>query len=157
MIEISESLLIVAPIERCFDLTRSVDLHVASGAPLDGRAEDGLTSGLSGLNDETTWSARFFGIRFRVTTRVVAIDRPHSFQERIVTGLPKRFGHDYTFEATGDGTRLTDRFTVESRFGPVGALVDRLYLRPKMEEALKHRLNFIKRIAESDEWKRYLP
>lgn len=154
---LTETVEMAAPIDRCFDLARSVDLHVDSAGPLDGRAEAGRTSGLSGLNDETTWSARFFGIRFRVTTRTLICDRPTLYHEKIVSGLPRRFEHHYTFEMMGDDrTRMTDRFIVESRFWPIGALVDRFYLALKMTAALRHRLEMIKRVAETDEWKRYL-
>jgi hypothetical protein len=152
-----ESLEIAAPIERCFDLARSVDVHVASSEPLDGSAEAERTSGLSELGDETTWSAKFFGVRFRVTTRIVELDRPNSFREVLIHGLPKKFEHEYTFERLETGaTRMTDQFEVESRFWLLGKLVDTLYLRPKMASALAHRAAFIKSVAESPEWKRYL-
>jgi hypothetical protein len=157
MIELEETVEINAPMERCFDLARSVDVHVASSVPLNGRAEAGRTIGPSELNDETTWSARFFGIRFRVTTRTLICDRPRVFHEKIVSGLPRRFEHHYSFESIGERSRMTDRFTVESRFGFVGALVDRLYLGPKMAKALQHRCAFLKHLAESKEWKKYLP
>ena len=52
-----------APIERCFDLSRSVDLHILSTAQTNERAIDGVTSGLMKLGDVVTWEARHFGVK----------------------------------------------------------------------------------------------
>src|ERR1700730_8096635 len=47
--------LIHAPPERCFDLSRSVELHVASTRQTGERAVGAVTSGLLGLGEEVTW------------------------------------------------------------------------------------------------------
>lgn len=156
MIRLVERQEIAAPIERCFDLARSIDFHVASSTPIDARAIAGRTTGLSELGDETTWSARYFGLRFRITTRIVALNRPHFFREDLISGLPKRFEHFYTFQPiTTYRTLVTDEFTFESPFGYMGALVDRFILRPKLTRVLTHRCIGIKEVAESDNWQSY--
>ena len=43
-----------APIERCFDLSRSIDLHTLSTSHTNEKAIAGVTSGLIGLNEEVT-------------------------------------------------------------------------------------------------------
>lgn len=85
-IELSSS--IVAPIERCFDLSRSIDLNLAS---TDGRqkAVAGVTSGLIGLGQEVTWSGRHFGFVIRHTSRITAYEFPRYFQDSMVRGLSK--------------------------------------------------------------------
>src|SRR5262249_39558045 len=72
-----------APIERVFDLARSVEAHLASS---DGTAEAavaGRTSGLLELGETVTWRARHFGVTQHLTTRITAFDRPHHFQDRM--------------------------------------------------------------------------
>ena len=51
---------IAAPIERCFDLARSIDLHMASTDWSGERAVAGVTSGLIGPGQEVTWRGRHF-------------------------------------------------------------------------------------------------
>src|ERR1051325_6618310 len=55
-----------APIELCFDLSRSVDVHMASTGHTGERAVAGVTSGMMNLDDEGTWGARHFGVRNRL-------------------------------------------------------------------------------------------
>jgi hypothetical protein len=50
-----------APIEVCFDLSRSIDLHQISTAHTNEQAIDGVTSGLINLHESVTWRARHFG------------------------------------------------------------------------------------------------
>ncbi|MGI8847734.1 MAG: hypothetical protein ACR2GX_05650 [Candidatus Dormibacteria bacterium] len=63
---------IEAPIERCFDLARSVDLHTQS-SHVPERAVAGKTSGLLELGDEVTWEARHFWKLQRLTSRIVEL------------------------------------------------------------------------------------
>src|SRR5882672_3399450 len=53
---------ISAPIERCFDLSRSIDLHVASTHGTGERAIAGVTTGLIGLDETVTWKGRPLGL-----------------------------------------------------------------------------------------------
>jgi hypothetical protein len=46
-----------APIERVFDLARSIDLHVKTASGTDERAVCGVTTGLIGPDQEVTWEA----------------------------------------------------------------------------------------------------
>jgi len=65
--------IIRAPIERCFDLARSIDLHVESMKHTGEKAVAGVTSGLIGLGQEVTWEARHFTVRQRLTSRITAL------------------------------------------------------------------------------------
>jgi ligand-binding SRPBCC domain-containing protein len=157
VIVIRAQALIAAPADRCFDLARSVEAHAASAKLIHGRAVGGKQSGLADAGDETTWSAQFFGVRFRLTTRIEHYCRPHCFSDVMCAGLFRHFGHVYTFEPLGPNkTRLTDEFSFESPFGPLGSLLDRTVLRPQMRTVADARVTFLKRTAESEEWRRYL-
>ena len=63
---------IEAPVERCFDLARDVDLHRRSLARTGERAVGGVTTGLLGPGDTVTWEGRHFGVRQRLTARITA-------------------------------------------------------------------------------------
>lgn len=54
--------IIRAPIDRCFDLSRSIDLHKVSTEQTNEEAIDGVTSGLISLDESVTWRAKHFGI-----------------------------------------------------------------------------------------------
>lgn len=146
-----------APIERCFDLARSIDLHVETQR---GRAEvaiAGMTKGLIGPGERVTWRARHLGIVQTLTSEIVAFDRPRHFRDSMVEGAFRRFDHDHDFVPEGDGTRMVDSFDFESPLGPLGRLVDRLVLRRYMTRLLAERAAEIKHAAETDAWRRFLP
>ena len=105
MMALNETTLIRAPIERCFDLERSIDLHTKTTQRTGERAIAGVTSGLIGLNEEVTWSARHLGLTQTMTVRITAVDRPRYFQDRMVRGAFRFFEHDHFFADRGGGKR----------------------------------------------------
>jgi ligand-binding SRPBCC domain-containing protein len=84
---------IKAPMERCFDLMRDVDLHARSTASTGERAVAGVTSGLLGQGDEVTWEAVHFGVKQRLTVRVTRCEPPHLFEDVMVRGAFRSFTH----------------------------------------------------------------
>jgi ligand-binding SRPBCC domain-containing protein len=137
-----------APIERCFDLARSIDLHVRSASHTGERAIAGRTSGLIELGETVTWRARHFGIWQTLTSKIVELDRPRSFTDVMVQGAFKSFRHDHLFHAIGDRTVMEDVFVFESPFGVLGRLADVLFLRRYMTRFLETRNAAIKEAAE---------
>jgi ribosome-associated toxin RatA of RatAB toxin-antitoxin module len=157
-LQLLQHIIIHAPIARVFDLVRSVDAHTATSSTIGGRAVAGKTTGLAEVNDVTTYSARFFGLRFSLATRVTAINSPHRIIETLERGLFQTFGHEYTLRPLEpDAVDLTDAFSFRSPFGFIGTLFDALILKPTMTRAMTARLEGLKRIAEGDEWRRFLP
>ena len=63
MICLEEVTRIAAPIERCFDLSRSVEVHLAGNVHCGETAValGGVTAGLIELGQCVTWRARHFG------------------------------------------------------------------------------------------------
>jgi hypothetical protein len=51
---------ILASIEICFDVSRDIDVHVASTKQTGETAIAGKTSGLIGLSETVTWRAKYF-------------------------------------------------------------------------------------------------
>lgn len=157
MIRIRTETEIFAPCERCFDCARSIDLHAASSRIIRGRAVAHRTRGLAVLGDKTTWSARFFGVRFVLTTQITEFDRPRSFRDCLCAGLFTHFGHVYTFQSLDHArTLMTDDFFFQSPFGVLGIAFDTLVLQRRMRAVASFRAGYLKRVAESDEWKKYL-
>ena len=156
MVRIELSTAIAAPVERCFDLSRSIDLHMASTDGTGERAIAGVTSGLIGSGQEVTWLGRHFGLKVTHTSRITAYERPEYFQDSMVRGNFQRFCHDHYFRVDGSGTLMKDVMEFEAPFGPVGKVVDRLLLDRHMRKLLARRNAAIKRVAEGHEWRTYL-
>jgi len=145
-----------APIETVFDLSRSIDLHVESTQQTNERAIAGCMSGLINLGEEVTWEATHFGIRQRLTTKIVEFDRPHHFRDSMVSGAFCRFDHDHYFEENPQGTFMRDIFDYTSPLGVLGCVADVLFLKRYMWRLLNKRNQLIKTVAENGNNDRYL-
>jgi len=149
--------LINAPLEICFDLSRSIDLHKISTARTNERAIDGVTSGLIGQGQFVTWKARHLGITQKLTTKITEFDRPVYFVDEMTKGAFKRFRHEHHFkESSSSGTLMIDYFDYTSPFGLLGKLADVLFLKVYMTKLLLKRNEVIKEFAESGKWKEVL-
>ncbi len=140
-----------APAERCFDLSRDVDLHAGSMSHTGERAVAGVTSGMMGLGDTVTWETRHFGSRLRLTTRITEFQPPRRFVDEQLRGPFASMRHVHEFTPAPAGTLMTDDFRYTVPFGRIGAIIDRLLLRRYMRKLLSTRNAYIKRIAESGE------
>lgn len=133
-----------APIERCFLLSLSIDL-------LWGSTGSAGTGGLLREGQTVTLPGRPFGV-LRHTCRVDEL-RPHSyFRDVMIAGNFRHFMHEHHFAPMNDGTRIRDEIRFSSRWGPVG----NLFARKRLKAYLMERGAAIKRVAESEEWRRYL-
>src|SRR3989441_7405591 len=87
-----------APIERCFDLSLSVDLHRHSVAHTHERPVAGVTSGMMKLGDTVTWEAVHFGIKQHLTSKITAYERPYRFTDEMVQGAFQKITHIHRSE-----------------------------------------------------------
>jgi ligand-binding SRPBCC domain-containing protein len=140
--------LIRAPREVCFDLARSVDAHVASTTGTGERAVAGITQGLLTLGDEVTWEATHFGMRQRLRVRITELEPPRRFTDEMVQGAFRSLRHVHEFEATGEGTRMSDAFDYRLPLGALGWLADALAVRRHMTRFLVRRNATLKALAE---------
>jgi ligand-binding SRPBCC domain-containing protein len=145
-----------APIERVFDLSLSIDFHVASTAHTGEQAVGGVTSGLIGLGQEVTWRAQHFGVWQRLTSRITALERPTYFQDTMVRGIFTHFCHDHHFSPTLTGTLLKDVFDYEAPLGIAGRCAARLFVTPHLHNLLSLRNRLLAEAAESEEWRHFL-
>ena len=107
---------IKAPIERCFDLARNVEIHTQTTANTREKAVGGVTTGLLQAGDVVTWEAVHFGIRQRLTAKVTVINRPYSFEDIMVKGAFHSFHHIHEFMEKDNGTLMIDHFQYQSPF-----------------------------------------
>ena len=145
-----------APVERVFDLARSIDLHQDSMSQYDEKAVAGVTSGLIKMDETVTWEATHFFVRQNLTSKITAFDPPRYFRDSMVSGVFERFDHDHYFEEKGTETLIRDVFDYDSPLGILGNIADFLLVESHLREMLEGRNELIKRVAESNEWRKFL-
>lgn len=148
--------IINAPVERCFDLSRSIDFHQFSVSGTDEKAIAGRTKGLINSGETVTWEAKHLGIRQQLTSTISQLKFPVHFRDEQVKGIFKMFVHDHYFTKKNGKTEMTDVFKFESPLGIIGQLFNYLYLTRYMTHFLETRNKAIKSSAESDKWKAFL-
>lgn len=137
-----------APIQVCFDLARNVDIHLKTTAKTKEKAVGGVTNGLLNAGDSVTWEATHFGIRQKLTAKVIYMQQPAEFIDIMVEGAFKSFTHTHRFVEVKDGTLMIDIFEYNSPFGPLGIIADKLFLYRYMESFIINRAKEIKKLAE---------
>jgi ligand-binding SRPBCC domain-containing protein len=145
-----------APVERVFDLARCIDLHEETMAKTGEKAIGGVTRGLINLGETVTWQATHFGIRQKLTSKISAYDRPFHFRDVMLKGAFKRFTHDHFFELKGKKVLMKDIFDYDSPLWIFGRIADALFLENYMKNLLLERNLLIKKIAESEDWRKFL-
>src|SRR5882757_1190750 len=145
-----------APVERCFLLSLSVDLHVATARSTQDNASAGAAAGTIGEGDTLTFKGHHFGMRGRHTTLIEKL-RPRSYyRDVMISGPFQHFEHDHHFAKMDDGTRMRDEVRFSASGGFLGRLTKRMFLRKQLKAFLMERNAMIKRLAESEDWHKYL-
>jgi ligand-binding SRPBCC domain-containing protein len=139
---------IQAPVETCFDLSRSIDLHLESMITSKERAVAGVTSGLIEGGQEVTWEASHLGRLWRMTSRITEFEPPRRFVDEMVRGPFGAFRHEHRFDPHDAGTRMTDVVTLRMGSGMGGRLVDP-FAAAYLRRLLVHRNVAIKGKAEA--------
>lgn len=147
---------IAAPVERVFDLSRSIDLHKMSMQKYGEVPVQGTTFGLMNEGETVTWKAKhLFKQRF-LKVKMSFLKRPHVFIDEQVEGNFKSLKHEHYFKPIENGTLLIDQFRFETRRGKIGTLFNNLYLTRYMERLLEERNKMIKEVAEKNQWQKFL-
>lgn len=131
-----------------FDLELDMDLHAASLPGEVARAGSGRPR--LELGDEVRFAARHFGLMWRVTCRITALDRPHRFVDEQFRGPFRTMRHEHVFEALDTGcTRMSDRMRITAPGGAAGSVIARLILAPYLRRLLVRRAAHIRYVAEA--------
>ena len=140
---------IEASLERCFDLSLSVDLHRNSVAHTHERPVAGVTSGVMKLGDTVTWEAVHFGVKQHLTTKISAYERPYRFTDIMIRGAFQDMLHLHEFIPQPPGTLMIDLFTFHAPLGILGRLAETLILTRYMKNLLLIRNRYLKQVAEA--------
>jgi ligand-binding SRPBCC domain-containing protein len=132
------------PIERLFDLSRDITAHMQSMTRSRERAVGGVQAGLIGLDQEVTWRAWHFGLPLRMTSRITAMNAPHSFTDEQIRGPFRYFRHEHLFRPHGTGTLMTDRVSFAAPLGFLGRIAERLVLIRYMRRLIEQRNSFLR-------------
>jgi len=144
-----------APIERCFLLSTNVEIveHELHMHPVGGR-----TAGLVVAGDTVLWKGWQLGLPQHHESLIDGFEPPFFFRDRMIAGRFASFEHEHRFTDRGDGTvLLSDELRFTMPWGWLGELAGQWLLTPHIRDLLHRRFARLKRIAESDEWRKYLP
>jgi ligand-binding SRPBCC domain-containing protein len=64
--------------------------------------------------------------------------------------------HDHLFVPTDDGTQMVDVLDYAAPCGALGRLAERWFLTAHLARFLRQRAQVLKRLAESDDWQRFI-
>ena len=142
--------LIKAPAARCFDLSRSVEAHLASTVKTGERIIGGRTQGLLELGDTVTWEARHLYIRQSFTSKITRFEPPRLFVDEMVLGAFHRFHHTHEFHDGSEGTLMLDVVDFSSPLGWVGMVADHVFLKRYLTGLLVERNRYLKEAAETE-------
>lgn len=115
------------------------ELHVKSMARYGETMIEAPTGGVFAEGSTATWRARHFGIPFRLRSVVFDVDPPRGFSDRQIAGPFRDFLHEHRFEKHPAGTLMRDTVTFHSPLGPLGQLVDAMFLRAYMRRLIQER------------------
>jgi len=140
---------IYAPLETCFNLARSIDLHKESMKHTSEQAIAGITEGLIGLGESVTFKAKHFGFVMELTSKITKFQYPDIFIDEMVKGPFHNMKHTHIFHVSQGYTVMIDEFEYTSPLGILGKLVDTIFLESYMKKLLTQRNHILKDIAES--------
>ncbi len=147
---------IAAPVERVFDLSRSIDLHKKSQAKTNEKAVAGVASGLINLDETVTWKAKHLMKERIMKMKITAMQRPYSFTDEMMQGDFRSLRHEHHFKQIDNGTLMIDLFSFETPYGVIGKLMNGVYLTGYLQQLLSDRNQLIKEYAESNKWQQVL-
>ncbi len=130
MIRLEETTIIKAPIQRCFDLSRSVEVHLLSNihSGEQALATGGVTSGLVGLSEQVTWRAKHFGVWHTLTSKTTALQSPSYFQVTMIRGIFRFMQADHFFQVLPSGeTEMKDIFSIAAPLPLLGLVAEALF------------------------------
>lgn len=150
MIEVVTEISIHAPIERCFDYARDMDIHTRTvWKHTREQAVAGVTTGRIGEGDTVTFEASHFGIRQKLTSRITEYNRPYLFVDQMEKGAFKSMRHEHSFTRIDEQTTcMRDTLRFEAPLGVLGWIAERAFLKRYMLAFLKSRNFKLKALLE---------
>jgi len=158
MFVIKDSTHAKAPIERCFLLSTSLEIVERELGMKPVASPDATrTAGLVVAGDRIRWEGWQLGMRHYHVSLISEFEPYSFFQDKMIAGRFKFFSHDHEFTEIGGQTLMKDVIRFSMPFGVLGRLAGKYIMLPHIRGLMARRFNLLKRIAESDEWRNYLP
>jgi len=148
-----DSIVIHAPIERCFLLSTNVALVQKT---LGMKPAAGRTSGHVVGGDTVRWQGWQLGFPNYHVSLIAEFEEPYHFQDRMIAGRFRSFEHDHRFEVMDGGVLLSDEVRFTMPFGVLGQMVGTFVLVPHIRRLVRARFAMLKQLAESDAWRQYV-
>lgn len=98
--------------------------------------------GLAGTGSEIEVSARLFPslpLRRRWLARIVEFEYGAYFRDALVRGPFAHWDHTHSFQASGNGTIITDIVEYEVGFGKLGDAANAIFVRNALKKVFVHR------------------
>src|SRR4051812_48753144 len=151
---VRDEAVVSAPIERCFALSTHlavVEMTLAM-RPVAGRVEGAVVGG-----DTICWRGWKWGLPHEHESLIEAYDSPLFFRDRMISGRFAAFEHDHRFKVRSDGkVLLQDEVRFAMKWGIAGLMIGRAVVMPHIRKLVGERFELIKRLAEGEEWRRYV-
>lgn len=139
---------IKAPIDKVFDLSRNIDVHIQTMRHTQERAIAGRTSGCIELGETVRWRGKHFGFYVEHESIISALEKPNHFTDEMIEGHFKWLKHNHIFKEENGATIMIDNFSYQTPFGVFGWLFDQLLLNKHLTTILEKRSEQIKFLAE---------
>jgi ligand-binding SRPBCC domain-containing protein len=147
-----------APVDRVFNLSRSISLHKAVIRKYDhGNIDGGGSEGLMKQGDKIRFQLKLMGARRALVTQMEHLDFPKEFSSALVSGPFKSLHHQHHFKSIDNGTLLIDLLEYEPAFGLAGKMADAMIIRSFLKKYLEAKNKLIKQYAEGEKWKVVIP
>lgn len=147
---------IAAPVERVFDLSRSIELHQRSMSAYKEEAVAGIRNGLININETVTWKARHLFKTRVLRVKITAMKFPEIFIDEQLMGDFKSMKNEHWFKPCENGTIMIEFFNYETPYGIIGKAFEKIFLTRYLKKMLESRNLLIKKYAESESWKQLL-
>jgi ligand-binding SRPBCC domain-containing protein len=140
--------LVMAPTDRVFAASLSIDDHLASMAASGEQAIAGVMAGRIGLGQSVTWRARHFGIWWGMTSQITELEEPDRFVDEQLRGPFKTFRHEHGFRTAPGGTEMLDSISFQAPLGPLGWVAERVLLSWYLPHLIRQRNAYLKASLE---------
>jgi ligand-binding SRPBCC domain-containing protein len=147
---IRSTTLVRAPIDRCFDLSLSIDLELEAARDFKIRAVEGVTTGTIGPGQRVQWQTEQFGMRVTHESEITRFERPIYFQDSMVRGVFRSFEHDHFFcSVDPELTEVRDVVRFSMPLWWLGLISEALIVRPRLKRLITERNRVIRQHAEA--------
>ncbi|MBX2916640.1 MAG: hypothetical protein KF856_15330 [Cyclobacteriaceae bacterium] len=150
MTKIELSTHIFAPIDRCFDLARSIELN---SNPTVKDFDHKIIRGLLEPGQRIQRVTYYLGRQYHSEIELKRCAKPYFFSDEMKVGPFRTFVHDHFFYEFPGETVMVDNVYFQSPWGLIGETADTLLIRRHLLLMLKRRNKAIKQYAEGNTWK----